>query len=144
MRATPLPKCRRAAHDAGWSGPSGRVAAQGGRQMLFVILTIALHSAALDSAPLHTDGLHAGAQPVTASPKGVMAPMTSLPGEPPYGLSQGRHVVRGKQVCFRDPVSGSKIPTKRCMSREAFEQRQQDSKDHLDTIQRDSRIQAGT
>jgi hypothetical protein len=101
--------------------------------MLSVILSVALHSAAL----------HAGAEPVIASPKGVMAPMTSLPGEPPYGLVQGRHVAKGKQVCFRDPVSGSKIPTKRCMSREAFEQRQQDSKDHLDAIQRDARIQTG-
>jgi hypothetical protein len=102
--------------------------------MLFVILSVALTSGAL----------RAGPEPVIASPKGVMAPVTSLPGEPPYGMPQGRHVAKGKQVCFRDPVSGSKIPTKRCMSREAFEQRQQDSKDHLDTIQRDSRIQAGT
>jgi len=101
--------------------------------MLSVILSIALHAGAL----------HAGAEPVTASPKGVMAPMTSLPGEPPYGMIQGRHVAKGKQVCFRDPVSGSKIPTRRCMSREAFEQRQQDSKDHLDAIQRDARIQTG-
>jgi hypothetical protein len=102
--------------------------------MLFVILSIALHAGAL----------HSGAEPAAASPKGVMTPMTSLPGEPPYGLPQGRHVAKSKQVCFRDPVSGSKIPTKRCMSREAFEQRQQDSKDHLDSIQRDARIQTGT
>jgi hypothetical protein len=102
--------------------------------MLFVIFSIALNSGAL----------HAGAEPVVASPKGVMAPVTSLPGEPPYGMPQGRHVAKGKQVCFRDAVSGSKIPTKRCMSREAIEQRQQDSKDHLDAIQRDARVQAGT
>jgi len=101
--------------------------------MLSVILTIALHAGAL----------HAGADADSASPKGVMAPMTSLPGEPPYGMVQGRHIAKGKQVCFRDPVSGSKIPTKRCMSREAFEQRQQDAKDHLDAIQRDARVQAG-
>lgn len=102
--------------------------------MLFVILSIALHAGAL----------HSGAEPIVASPKGVVTPATSLPGEPPYGMPQGRHVPKGQQVCFRDPVSGSKIPTRRCMSREAFEQRQQDSKDHLDAIQRDARVQAGT
>ncbi len=76
-----------------------------------------------------------------ATAKGVVAPTTSLPGEPPYGVVQGRYVQKGRQVCFRDPVSGSKIPTRRCMSREAFLQRQQDSKDHLDAIQRDARAQ---
>jgi len=98
--------------------------------MLSAILAIAL--------------LHAGAQPATAAPKGVMAPVTDIPGEPPYGLPQGRNVSKGGQVCFRDPVVGSKIPTRRCMSREMFVQRQQDSKDHLDAVQRDARIQTGT
>ncbi|TAJ69947.1 MAG: hypothetical protein EPO51_20715 [Phenylobacterium sp.] len=97
--------------------------------MLFVILSIALHAA--------------GGEPGATSPKGVMTPVTGIPGEPPYGIVEGRHIPKGKQVCFRDPVSGSKIPTRRCMSREAFEQRQQDAKDHLDAIQRDARVQAG-
>jgi hypothetical protein len=97
--------------------------------MLSAILVIAL--------------LHAGAEPATASPKGVMAPVTGIPGEPPYGMAQGRHVTKGRQVCFRDPVVGSKIPTRRCMSRAMFVQRQQDSKDHLDAVQRDARVQAG-
>jgi len=88
--------------------------------------------------------LHAGPAPATtASPKGVVAPVTDIPGEPPYGVVEGRGIPKGKQVCFRDPVSGSKIPTRRCMSREMFEQRQQESKDHLDAIQRDARIQTG-
>jgi hypothetical protein len=97
--------------------------------MVSVILAIAL--------------LHAGAEPATASPKGVIAPVTSIPGEPPYGVAEGRYVVKGRQVCFRDPVVGSKIPTRRCMSRELFAQRRQDSKDHLDAVQRDARVQTG-
>lgn len=59
------------------------------------------------------------------------------------GSSRAGTSRRASEVCFRDPVSGSKIPTRRCMSREAFEQRQQDAKDHLDAIQRDARIQGG-
>jgi len=94
--------------------------------MLFVILALALR---------------VGGDPGVAAPKGVAAPAASLPGEPPYGAPQGRSVAKGEQVCFRDPISGSKIPTRRCMSREMFVQRQQDSKDHLDAIQRDARVQ---
>ncbi|MBU1378322.1 MAG: hypothetical protein KKE02_17650 [Alphaproteobacteria bacterium] len=97
--------------------------------MLFVILAFALRAG--------------GAEPATASPKGVVTQATSLPGEPPYGLQEGRHRPKSAQVCFRDPISGSKIPTRRCMSREAFLQRQQESKDHLDAIQRDARVQMG-
>lgn len=96
--------------------------------MLFVILALALRA-----------GGEPAATPTT--PKGVMAPVTGIPGEPPYGMAQGRHVPKGQQVCFRDAVSGSKIPTRRCMSRETLVQRQQDSKDHLDAIQRDARVQ---
>jgi hypothetical protein len=94
--------------------------------MLFVILALALR---------------VGGEPAEAAPKGVVAPMTSIPGEPPYGMAEGRRAPKARQVCFRDPVSGSKIPTRRCMSREQFVERQQDSKDHLDSIQRDARVQ---
>lgn len=93
------------------------------------------------AAILTVVALHAGAPPVVATPKGQMAPVTSIPGEPPYGLRIGRNASKSDQVCFRDPVVGSKIPTRRCMSREMFVQRQQDSKDHLDAVQRDARIQ---
>jgi len=95
------------------------------------------------SVVLATAMLHAGAARETTSPKGVMAPVTSIPGEPPYGIVEGRYVIKGDLVCFRDPVVGSKIPTRRCMSRETFAQRRQDSKDHLDDVQRDSRVQTG-
>lgn len=96
--------------------------------MLFAILSIALH---------------VGGQPGETAPKGVVTPLASIPGEPPYGIVEGRHAPKGKQVCFRVAVSGSKIPTRRCMNREAFQQRQQDSKDHLDAVQRDARVQTG-
>lgn len=99
--------------------------------MLSVILAIAFLRAAGEPAP------------APASAKGVVAAPTGIPGEPPYGLVLGRHIPQSDNVCFRDPVVGSKIPTRRCMSRQTFVQRQQDSKDHTESIQRDSRIQAG-
>lgn len=101
--------------------------------MSFVILALVLGLGGDPDVPATVKG--------AAMAKGVVAPASSLPGEPPYGVAQGRYVQKGRQVCFRDPVSGSKIPTRRCMSREAFLQRQQDSKDHLDAIQRDARVQ---
>lgn len=87
--------------------------------------------------------LQAAGAPAGAAPKGQFAPASGLPGEPPYGLPAGRNAPKTGQVCFRDPVVGSKIPTRRCMSREMFVQRQQDSKDHTDAVQRDARVQTG-
>ena len=43
------------------------------------------------------------------------------------------------QDCFNDAVLGSKIPTKRCIAREEFEQRQRDARDHMQRIQADVR-----
>jgi len=99
-------------------------------------------TAILAVAALHA-AVHAGAPMGAATPKGEMAPSTGVQGEPPYGLQLGRNAPKTQQVCFRDPVVGSKIPTRRCMSREMFVQRQQDSKDHTDSIQRDARVQTG-
>ncbi|WP_296600384.1 hypothetical protein [Phenylobacterium sp.] len=97
--------------------------------MLTVILAVAV--------------LQAGGAPAGPAPKGQFAPASGVPGEPPYGLPAGRNASKTEQVCFRDPVVGSKIPTRRCMSREMFVQRQQDSKDHTDAVQRDARVQTG-
>lgn len=89
--------------------------------------------------------VHATTPVGLAGPKGAPAPppAAAMSGEPPYGAPEGRRVVKREQVCFRDPVLGSKIPTRRCMDREAFEQRQQEAKDHLDAIQRDARSPTG-
>ena len=90
--------------------------------------------------------VHATPQVGLVGPKGVPAPppaAAAISGEPPYGAPEGRRVVKREQVCFRDAVVGSKIPTRRCMDRETFERRQQDAKDHLDAIQRDARSPTG-
>ena len=46
---------------------------------------------------------------------------------------------KGEKVCFKDAISGSKMPTKRCVDRKEFEARQRDERVYLEAIQRDAR-----
>ena len=69
-------------------------------------------------------------QPVTVAPVTAEAAIV-------YGIVEGKGQPKPKQVCFKDPALGSKIPTKRCMDREEFERRQAESRDYMRKIQAD-------
>ena len=73
------------------------------------------------------------------APPPAAKPADTGEAEPTFGLIQGRRQAKSDRVCFDDAVLGSKIPRKRCMDRETFERRQQDSREHLEAIQRDAR-----
>jgi hypothetical protein len=71
-------------------------------------------------------------------PPTTVAPVTAE-GQIVYGVIEGKGQPKSKRVCFNDAQSGSKIPTKRCMDREAYEQRQRDAREHVQRIQSDAR-----
>lgn len=56
-----------------------------------------------------------------------------------FGIVEGKDQPKSKRVCFNDPVSGSRIPTKRCMDRDEFYRRQAEARQYTDQIQRDAR-----
>lgn len=56
-----------------------------------------------------------------------------------FGIVEGKDQPKTKKVCFNDPVSGSRIPTKRCMDRDEFYRRQAEARQYTDQIQRDAR-----
>jgi len=93
--------------------------------MLSMILAIALQASAEPAAPPATP-------PTPVAPATVQAPIV-------YGVIEGKNAPKSERVCFNDPVLGSKIPTKRCLSRDEYKRRQQDAKDHLIAIQHDAR-----
>jgi len=100
--------------------------------MLSMILAIALQAGA-ETAPQPA----APPAPVTTvAPATAQAPIV-------YGVVEGRNAPKSERVCFNDPVLGSKIPTKRCISREEFKRRQQDAKDQMVAIQHDARAPLG-
>ena len=83
------------------------------------------------------------AEPPPAKPAAPGQPVTVAPvtseAQIVYGIVEGKGQPKGKRVCFNDAQSGSKIPTKRCMDRQEFEQRQRDARDQLQRIQADIR-----
>ena len=96
--------------------------------MLSLILAAALQAGA-PAAPAPAD---AARPPATVAPVTAEAPIV-------YGIVEGKGRAKPKRVCFNDPVLGSKIPTKRCMDREEFEQRQRDNREYTRKIQDDAR-----
>lgn len=56
-----------------------------------------------------------------------------------FGIIEGKDQPKPKKVCFNDPVSGSRIPTKRCMDRDEFYRRQAEARQYTEQIQRDAR-----
>jgi hypothetical protein len=119
------------------AGPNAwPVTAEGVPLMLSMILAIALQATA-EPAP------QPGASPAT--PPAAVTTVAPASAEAPivYGVVEGRNAPKAERVCFNDPVLGSKIPTKRCISREDFQRRQQDAKDHLIAIQHDARAPVG-
>ena len=95
--------------------------------MLSFILAAALQAAA--AAP--------PSEPAKLPPTTV-APVTAE-AQIVYGVVEGKGQPKAKRVCFNDAQLGSKIPTKRCISREEFEQRQRDNRDQIQRIQADAR-----
>ena len=94
--------------------------------MLSIILAAALQASA--------------APPVSPSPGQApteVAPVTATGQR--FGVVEGRHQPKDETICLADAVTGSKIPKKRCMTREQFEQRRQEARDHTEAIQRDAR-----
>lgn len=83
-------------------------------------------------------GAPAASHPAPASAPTTVAPVTSEAALT-YGIVEGKGQAKGKKVCFNDPVLGSKIPTKRCMDRDEFEQRQRETRDYTRKIQDDAR-----
>ena len=82
------------------------------------------------------------AKPAALGPPVTVSPVTSE-AQIVYGIVEGKGQPKGKRVCFNDAVSGSKIPTKRCMDRQEFEQRQRDARDQIQRIQSDVRVPGG-
>ena len=78
------------------------------------------------------------AKPTAVGQPVTVAPVTSE-AQIVYGVIEGKGQPKAKRVCFNDAQLGSKIPTKRCISREEFEQRQRDNREHLQRIQSDAR-----
>jgi hypothetical protein len=83
------------------------------------------------------------APPVAPGQTVTVAPVTAE-GEPiVYGIIEGKGQPKPKKVCFNDAQLGSKIPTKRCMDRQEFEQRKNDARDHINRILSDVRSPTG-
>ena len=95
--------------------------------MLPLILAAALQAGAAAAPPEPAKPPPTTVSPVTAEAQIV------------YGVVEGKGQPKGKRVCFNDPVSGSKIPTKRCMDREEFERRQRDNREYMRRLQDDAR-----
>ena len=107
--------------------------------MLSLIAALALFAAA---DPAAAPAQPPPAKPGTLGPPVTVAPVTSE-AQIVYGVVEGKGQPKGKRVCFNDAVLGSKIPTKRCIAREEFEQRQRDARDHMQRIQADVRAPSG-
>jgi hypothetical protein len=101
--------------------------------MLVSLVVLAL--AAADPPPSEPPAAVAAPPPqAAAASTNTVAPAT-VQAEPTYGIVEGRHAPKPKMVCFKDPVLGSKIPTKRCMPRDEFMQRQQETRQYINQFQ---------
>src|SRR5262245_25674820 len=80
-------------------------------------------------------------QPAAATPPAAVKPTEVAPadveGPIKYGIIEGRNQPKPKKVCFDDAVSGSRIPTKRCMDRKEFMERQQETREYIGKFQRE-------
>ncbi|MBX3484239.1 hypothetical protein [Phenylobacterium sp.] len=99
--------------------------------MLSLILAALLQSGAPATPDPATPPAPAAAA-ATVAPVSSEAPMT-------FGIVEGKRAAKSDRVCFNDPVLGSKIPTRRCMGRGEFEQRQREQRDYVRKVQDDAR-----
>ena len=104
--------------------------------MLSVLIASALLVAAQDPA----------VPPPALDPpaKGVEVAPAEVPGQRiVYGIVEGKNAPKTGKVCFKDPVLGSKIPTRRCMDVKEFRDRQAQERDFLGQVQRAVRVPGG-
>lgn len=81
------------------------------------------------------------AEPTKGADKATeVAPATVTGDTNVYGIVEGKNVPKTEKVCFKDPVSGSHIPTKRCMNRDQFYEKQRETREYIEKFQREVSI----
>lgn len=105
--------------------------------MIATLAALAFIAAHDPARPAQPDPL-APPKPVSTGQTTTVAPVTAE-AQIIYGVIEGKGQAKPKKVCFNDPVLGSKIPSKRCIDRTEFEQRQLEARDEIYRIQSDVR-----